>query len=288
MLPMKHILFPVDFSEQTQAAAPHVAAMAKRFGAEVTLIGVIQPFWEPVGGLLVPAGAPMLDLAAVERNLDTRLRTAFTEEFAGVVVHHNAQLGDPAQSIIQLARSEGVDLIMMPTHGYGPFRALLLGSVAAKVLHDAECPVWTAAHLASQRAQAECRTILCAVDASPKSVPVVEWASQFAAASGASLRLVHVVPGVEGWPERQMDREFQGFLQKSAREGIEKQLQSLEARPPLCVVLGNVAEAIRDEALRRDADLVVIGRGVLDETLGRLRTHAHAIIRQSPCPVLSV
>ncbi len=57
-------------------------------------------------------------------------------------------LGDPAQVITAFAHTQGVDLIMMPTHGYGPFRRLLLGSVTAKVLHDAECPVWTAVHMA--------------------------------------------------------------------------------------------------------------------------------------------
>jgi hypothetical protein len=40
--------------------------------------------------------------------------------------------------------------------------------------------------------------------------------------------------------------------------------------------------------MRHGADLVVIGRGVLNGTLGRLRTHAYGIIRQSPSPVLSV
>jgi nucleotide-binding universal stress UspA family protein len=57
---------------------------------------------------------------------------------------------------------------------------------------------------------------------------------------------------------------------------------------PICVTAGDVAETIYEEAHRHDAHLIVIGRGVLHETLGRLRTHAHAIIRQAPCPVLSV
>jgi nucleotide-binding universal stress UspA family protein len=42
------------------------------------------------------------------------------------------------------------------------------------------------------------------------------------------------------------------------------------------------------EADTTSPDLIVIGRGVLHETLGRLRTHAYGIIRHAPCPVLSV
>jgi hypothetical protein len=46
----------------------------------------------------------------------------------------------------------GADLIMMPTYGMGSFRRHLIGSVTAKVLHDVACPVWTAAHVETQRA----------------------------------------------------------------------------------------------------------------------------------------
>src|SRR4051812_21520181 len=173
MLAIKHILFPVDFSPQTTTAAPYVAALAKRFGAEVTLMSVLQPFWEPIGGTLLPVAPAMLDLAELERALDARLQGALTSELSGITVHRNAQLGDPAHSITQFARSEGVDLIMMPTHGLGRFRTLLLGSVASKVLHDAECPVWSAAHTGESPAPKEISTVLCAIDATPKGVPVM-------------------------------------------------------------------------------------------------------------------
>ena len=46
--------------------------------------------------------------------------------------------------------------------------------------------------------------------------------------------------------------------------------------------------AVCGAATRLDADLVVIGRGVSNGILGRLRTNAYSIIRQSPCPVVSV
>ena len=55
--------------------------------------------------------------------------------------------GDASEVITKYAAEHGTDLIMMPTHGYGVFRGLLLGSVTAKVLHDAVCPVWTAVHV---------------------------------------------------------------------------------------------------------------------------------------------
>jgi len=68
------------------------------------------------------------------------------DELSGISVQRCVQSGDPALHITQYARQKKADLIMIPTHGYGSFRSLLLGSVTANVLHDAECPVWTTAH----------------------------------------------------------------------------------------------------------------------------------------------
>jgi nucleotide-binding universal stress UspA family protein len=288
MLAIKHILFPIDFSERTCGAAPFVDAMASRFGAEVTLMSVAPLIW--YSGMGEPGAPVFMDAEALKGDLETRLDTTFVNEFAHLKVHRVAEIGDPAETISQFARTHGVDLIMMPTHGYGPFRRLLLGSVAAKVLHDAQCPVWTGAHMeeAPAREHLACRTILCAVDGTPKSVPVMEWAAQFSKDTGAALRLVHAIPGMEVWPERQFDLEFEQVLRKEVRAKIENLQRPAGVTAPLCLAIGEVAATVRDEARRHGTDLIVIGRGLLHETLGRLRTHAYGIIREAPCPVISV
>lgn len=288
MLAVKHILFPIDFSERCCGAAPFVKAMANRFGATITLISALPPIWQTGIG---DASAPIaLDIGDLKRDVETRLSGAFVREFDGIAVQRIAEVGDPAEVITRFARSEGVDLIMMPSHGYGPFRSLLLGSVTAKVLHDAECPVWTATHVQEQPVSDHVgsRNLLCAVDGTPKSVPLIQWAAEYAKVAGATLRLVHAVSGIVGWPERQLDQEFQETLRKDAREGIERLQRSIGVTSPLCVAVGEVAGVIRAEAERHNADLILIGRGILHETMGRLRTHSYGIIRHAPCPVLSV
>ena len=50
--------------------------------------------------------------------------------------------GDAAKIIVEHAHTKGTDLIVMGTHGFGGFRRMLLGSITAKVLHDARCPVF--------------------------------------------------------------------------------------------------------------------------------------------------
>src|ERR1022692_5078868 len=100
-------------------------------------------------------------------------RTADLEAFsctapADAAVRRVVLEGDPTQTVVQFASSENCDLIVMPTHGYGPFRRFLLGSVTAKVLHDAICPVWTGPHMerAPDYATVHFRNIVCALDRS--------------------------------------------------------------------------------------------------------------------------
>jgi hypothetical protein len=85
-----------------------------------------------------------------------------------------------------------------------------------------------------------------------------------------------------------MDREFEQTVASQDREQLERQIQALKIGAPLCIAMGDVAEVVREQALKVNADLVIIGRGLLDQTLGRLRTNAYAIIRSASCPVLSV
>src|SRR2546430_1656501 len=88
---------------------------------------------------------------------------------------------DAVREIADYAQDQGADLIMMPTHGYGVFRSLLLGSVTAKVLHDAACPVWTGVHVEeTPPASAEFANIMCAVDLTEKSIPAMQFASKLA------------------------------------------------------------------------------------------------------------
>src|ERR1041384_4837633 len=197
MLAIKHILFPIDFSERSCGAAPFVRAMAQRFGAQITLISAVSPFWQASSGDL--SGTIVVDTGEVKRDLEARLNGVFVKDFAGLTVNRVAEVGEPAEAITRYAHTQGADLIMMPTHGYGPFRTLLLGSVTAKVLHDALCPVWTATHVEAPPAinHVAGRNVLCAVDATPRSATLMQWAAEYAASTGATLRLVHAVSGIQ-------------------------------------------------------------------------------------------
>lgn len=285
---ISHIVFPVDFSARSDDAVPYVAEMARRHDARLTFLAVAHPHY--MSGLeAAPMIDPQLILDGVQSQLDSRI-SAFSSELTGVTVDRFTVLGDPAQAIADFIVANKVDMVMMPTHGYGPFRQLLLGSVTAKVLHDVHIPVWTTAHTseAPDRAHVDMSKVLCAVDATSASIELMRWAGGLCKSLRANLRLVHAVPAIESWPELQMDPGFQQTLHENARRTIENLERAADISVPVCVGAGTVPDVVREVALEHSADLIIIGRGALQETMGRLRTHSYGIIRHAPCPVISV
>jgi nucleotide-binding universal stress UspA family protein len=282
---IKHIVFPIDFSDRCAVAVPFVADMARRHNAKITLISIAHPFY--AGGL---AGASIVDPQVVLDSVKADLASTFVKEFDGLPVTRVAELGDPVQEIVDFVHDNNVDLVMMPTHGYGPFRQLLLGSVTSKVLHDVKCPVWTTAHTGAvpDLEHLALRKIVCAVDTHPASASLMRCAANIAKDFGSTLRLVHAIPGIEAWPEIPMDQDFEERIRENARSSILELEKAAGIDVPVCIGTGTVPDVVREEALQHGADLVIIGRGALQETLGRLRTHSYGIIRHSPCPVLSI
>lgn len=119
--------------------------------------------------------------------------------WGGLTIQRLLSEGDPASAIVQAAVKENADLIMMPSHGF-TFEQFLLGSVTAKVLHRAECPVWTGAHIEKSLALPfVIRNVLCAVDLGPRSDQATLWTAQIASKFNARLTLAHVTAGVELW-----------------------------------------------------------------------------------------
>jgi nucleotide-binding universal stress UspA family protein len=279
---IKHILFPFDFSAQGLQAAPFVHALASQLRASVTILSVV-----PLNVAVMPAGMDD-DVAGWRRALQSRLDQALQTEFGGVPVNRITDAGDAGFRITEVAHSQAVDLIMMPTHGLGLFRTLLVGSATSKVLHDAQCPVWTAAHAEHQQAGGLPKIILCAVDGGPGSSALLKWAADFSTRVGAALTVLHVVGPMTDWPSLERERALQERVRQAAHAKIASLQAAAGVQAPLRVAIGDIVATVTERAREENADLILIGRGSLQAPLGRLRTHAYGIIQRSPCPVLSV
>jgi nucleotide-binding universal stress UspA family protein len=273
---IRHIVFPFDFSSQGYLAAPFVRTFAERCGARITLLAVIAPAWDAS------------EVPRIEADFRSRLDAALTTEFDGFPVERRIVFGDPGLKIAEFADTNAADLIMMPTHGLGVFRGLLIGSATAKVLHDARTPVWTATHAEQQRSRSLPAAVLCAIDGKAGSEGLLQWAAQFSRRMGASLKLLHVVPPISDWLSLPGERKIQQELRQAARSKIGEVQRTVGVKLPLRVAVGRIPDAIGEEAKRESADLIIIGRGSAHSSLGRLRTHTYAVIQKSPCPVISV
>jgi len=154
------------------------------------------------------------------------------------------------------------------------------------VLHDAHCPVWTSAHSEEPFVHAEVKNILCAIDG-PSSPQLIRCASELAKAIGANLGLVHAVAVDETWPEKYLEGDFSAALVQKGREDVAGYQQEAGTSLAAAIEGGAVSRVVREAALEQQADLLMIGSGKVHKPLARLRSNAYAIIRESPCPVVS-
>ena len=131
----KRVLVPVDFSEQSRAAAEKAVESAVD-AKQLHLVHVLIDMAVAESELIWTAAN---DAARKEHAME-QLHTTYTgSPFLGAHLH--VVFGDPGHEIIKLASEIGAELIVMPSHGRRGIKRLLLGSVAERVVQLAECPV---------------------------------------------------------------------------------------------------------------------------------------------------
>jgi nucleotide-binding universal stress UspA family protein len=200
-----------------------------------------------------------------------------------------AELGEAGAAIDNVVRHQGTDVVMMATHGRGPVRRFLLGSVTAKVLHDLSAAVWTnvGSHLTGHTPRIPCKSVLCAVDDSEEAGAVLRAAAEFAGTYQARLSLVHVVET----PPATLEIDFSPY-NREVLAAANFRLRELKAElgldVPHVVIDAQIADGISQEAVQRNADLIVTGRGRAQATFSRMWSRLYPIVRESPCPVLSI
>jgi len=132
------------------------------------------------------------------------------------------------------------------------------------------------------------RRIAVAIDLGPQSARTLEWAAWLSSAVGADLTLVHVTPCMESRAGEYFDQDWRSRLADAARLEISRLVEETGAQPEVMIENGDAPGIICSVARELPADLLVIGRGSTAGMFGRLRANAYAIVRQSPCPVVSV
>jgi nucleotide-binding universal stress UspA family protein len=130
-------MLATDLSPASHAATDTALELARTFGARLLAISVIDP-----GSLRLPGGrfSARVDQVRAERERYAQELVA-RGRAQGVSVDFLVWEGDPGESIVDAAQSEGADMIVVGSHGRGTVGRFLIGSVSDYVVRQASCPV---------------------------------------------------------------------------------------------------------------------------------------------------
>jgi universal stress protein A len=139
------ILVPIDFSKDSLDALTYATQFAAALNAELALLHVVEPIYYAAPTDVYTANANIALLLEQQRQVaETQLgRIASSLEKKGRRVRAAIKTGAASKVIVDSAKKDGVDLIIMATHGRTGLAHMFLGSVAEKVVRTATCPVLT-------------------------------------------------------------------------------------------------------------------------------------------------
>jgi nucleotide-binding universal stress UspA family protein len=273
--PPKRILVAADLSAPSLSALEAAKALALQWDAALEIVYVQQPpapvAW--VGPNAVPAGLPPV-MMEPPKKVEEKLRKAVAD-FPPERLKLRTVRGWPPSALLELARPERADLMVMGTHGYAGLDRLLTGSVAEAVMRRAQIPVLAVPEL---KGVAEVARVLAPWNGRPYATRALRWARELSRSLCATLDVLHVKePGAE------IDRDD---------AAMEKRLLSLlgtESDWTLRTRRGEARAAIVAETNSGRCELVVLSAYrrpfAADYVLG---STVERLLRHSEIPVLAV
>ena len=280
---VKDIVVATDFSVTSSCALRDALGIARRYGATVYLLHVLDPVLyatKPFDGLSDAMDSAFRKGERIKA--DIRRGGEFGDNEIKVLVY----VGGVWQTILDVAQEKHGDLIVLGTTGRTGFRKLILGSVAEKIFRESTYPVLT---VGPNRIESKChgtepRRLLVPTDLSEYSIDALLYAVSLASRSGARIALVHVIePGSEGPDsEEQKLRSAESRLRELARSH-----QGICAPPDIAVKVGQPPENIVEFAEQTEADLILMGLRSAPHVKAAWQT-AYDVVCRAACPVLTV
>ena len=292
---INRILVATDFSACARRAVDYGLCVAHAWSAHVDLLYVD----EVMRGLEfdAPFADPLLEKRRKEaEQLLDDLATRVKQE--GLDADWHLREGIPSEQVAQGALEQRADLVVVGTHGRTGLDHIMLGSTAERVIKHAPCPVLTVRvapiHGEKDVDVPPCIShLLVPVDFSSPSLDALEYAIQVVDRFGARLTLLHVLEPIYFDLELGLGRIEQEAQKRTHWEAQLDDLAHVVRKRGLTagsVVLGGIpSESIVTYARAQGCDVIVMGthgrRG-----LSRLRygSVAESVLRQAPCPVLTV
>jgi len=297
MVTFRQVLYPTDLSEAARPAARYAAAIARWYGARVTVLHIV-PTFEPIPIPSEGTGAATTLIQPPTRDaVEAEVRRAVSaDELGDLDVAVIVAAGDPVRAIVEHAGS--ADLVVMGTHGRSGIDRLLSGSVTERVFRLAPCPVLAVPpHVTpAGGSNAVFRRVLCPVDFSPSSQRALEVALDVTRQANGALTVVTVIEWLaEEEPQTTAHFNVSEYRQhviadKRARLAA---LLSDESRTwcdiDEVVTLGRAHREVLRLAAEQQSDLIVMGaQGRGGASLALFGSTTPSVVRGATCPVLVV
>jgi nucleotide-binding universal stress UspA family protein len=289
------LVCPVDFSDHSRTALAQAGAWARRLGARLIVVTVVEP-------LLVNAAAATYDTDLVRNEVLPELRdfvekTLVTGEWGTTPPDAMVLVGDSASEIVGLAQRERAHLIVIATHGLSGYRRMLLGSTTEKVLRQTTAAVLITpppeqTHVPTDPSTIDVARVLAPVDFKPECVADVRAAAALADMFGAPLLLLHVVAPLKGLARLRSQLETHNRVRvEQAEEQIRQFVSELgtPAHVETVVTVGSPAEEIARIAIARDVGLILMGLRRQEHMFGaRPGSIAYRVLGLAPVRVLAL
>ena len=293
----KNILCATDFSDFSNLTVNYGVALAKEFGARLTICHVIDLSSVAIYGefQLDPVG---------QQNRIMEDANAQLEALTGdqpVAWEPLLTVGKPADEISRAVEEKGIDLVIAATRGRSGFKRLILGSVTERLMRTLTCPllvVCSPEHevINIREQKIELKKILVGCDFSADSGQAFNHALSLAQEFQAELHLAHVVetqvqPNLlkeEADIPGEIQEDYQNLLIQKLKDMVPREAANW-CKPRTSILEGWPYEELVKYAITRDIDMIVLGvrgRGLVKTLF--LGSTTDRVVRNSPCPVLSV
>lgn len=288
MIAFRQILHPTDFSEQAAQALDHALFLARQHDATLHVLHI----------------AEVSDRYFDE---DDDLRARLTDRMGDYLDGHDPA-GIPLQTIIDAgetagpgirdyARTQGIDLVVIGTHGRKGLRRMFVGSVAEAVVREAPCPVLAVRRHQRPFPEHPVDAVLAPLDLSEHGGAALPHALDLAARFDARLDVLYVfdnvdLPGIYGDIANPVPEVFPEVKAKAAdalREAVAAAGGEAGLHVAYHVRRGEPAEVIAEFAEECGSDYVALathGRSGLSEAL--IGSTTEQVMRAAPCPVFVV
>jgi nucleotide-binding universal stress UspA family protein len=295
MISFKNILVPVDFSEPSKKAVTYGLTLAGQFNANLLLVHIV-----PESTALMYAFPTRLPEAEKEQYNKAKQEIenlAPPEHAAKVNLRTIVKIGNIEEELLGIVKDEGIDLVVMGTHGRRYLGRWFIGSVTEHMLRNVPVPVLTVSHIEAEKhpiGLVSLQRILYATDLSESASIGVRYAIELARGAGARLTVIHVVDDEDrmlwgtAWIAR-LDRaklleewrhKLDDFTERERTPDIPIENVLLEGKPFRKII--EFAEA-------QNIDVIVLNlqsKSMVERAL--LGSTAERVVRLARTPVLSV